>query len=249
MIWRFVTIAVAAAIFSGAGVWSLPARAQTPMIMYWDTGVAGPGGYKAVSTTNPLPVTPVAGGTPFNVNLTQIGGVTVLAGAGATGAGSQRETVAQDTTTIAGAAPGTAGTPSPNVVSVQGESGMTPVQTTVAPSSLAAAGITPVVSTSLEASHVLDAAPGNLYSVNATNLTGGISGNMQVFNATSAPADGAVTPLFCVPFDSLGKAQAFFAPGPPAVFSAGITVVASSATSCFTKTTGVITAMFVGMSK
>jgi hypothetical protein len=62
------------------------------------------------------------GGTITNqsVNLAQVNGVTTLTGAGATGTGSQRETVAQDTTTIAGSAPGTAGTASANVVSVQG---------------------------------------------------------------------------------------------------------------------------------
>jgi hypothetical protein len=119
----------------------------------------------------------------------------------------------------------------------------------ITPSSAAAAGIAPVVSASLEASHVIDAAPGNLYSISATNLTGGVSGNLLVFDATSAPGDGAVTPKVCVPFDSLGKAQASFLPGPPLVFATGITAVASSAVSCFTKTTGVITAFFLGMPK
>ena len=40
-----------------------------------------------------------------------INGVALLAGAGATGTGSPRATVAQDATTVAGSAPGTAGTP------------------------------------------------------------------------------------------------------------------------------------------
>lgn len=64
------------------------------------------------------------GGT-VSENLAQVNGVTVLTGAGATGTGSQRITVAQDTTTIAGSAPGTAGTPSANVVTVQGVTGGT----------------------------------------------------------------------------------------------------------------------------
>jgi hypothetical protein len=55
-----------------------------------------------------------------SVNVAQINGVTVLAGAGTVGTGSQRVAVGQDTTTIAGSAPGTAGSPSSNVVSVQG---------------------------------------------------------------------------------------------------------------------------------
>lgn len=63
------------------------------------------------------------GGTPAgtqDVNLTQVAGVAVRVGAGATGTGSERVTVAQDITTIAGSAPGTAGTASANVLSVQG---------------------------------------------------------------------------------------------------------------------------------
>jgi hypothetical protein len=119
----------------------------------------------------------------------------------------------------------------------------------IAPTATAAAGITPVVSASLEASHVLDASPGNLYSVYASNLTGGTTGILQVFNATSAPVDGAVTPIVCVPFDASGKAQAVYAPGPPAVFATGITAVISSATSCFTKTTGVLTGFISGLVK
>jgi len=41
-----------------------------------------------------------------SVNTAQVNGVTTLTGAGATGTGSQRNTVAQDQTTIAGATPG-----------------------------------------------------------------------------------------------------------------------------------------------
>jgi hypothetical protein len=59
------------------------------------------------------------GGSGGNVNLTGINGVTPLVGAGATGTGSPRTTQAQDTTTIAGSAPGTAGTPSAQVLTVQ----------------------------------------------------------------------------------------------------------------------------------
>lgn len=105
---------------------------------------------------------------------------------------------------------------------------------------------TPVVSTSLEASHVLKNAPGLLYSVYASNLTGGTSGNLQVFNATSAPVDGAVTPVICVPFSG-GAAQAVYGGVPAATFSTGITAVISSAASCFTKTTGTLTGFISGV--
>lgn len=84
-----------------------------------------------------------------------------------------------------------------------------------------------VRSASSESSHVLKAGPGNLYSVNATGATG----YLMVFDATSAPADGAVTPVICVPAGS----SVSYLPGPPAYFSTGIVAVLSS-TGCFTKT-------------
>ena len=72
----------------------------------------------------------VAGAVSSSVmqaNTKQVNGATTLTGAGATGTGSQRVTAAQDTTTIAGSAPGTAGSASANVVTVQGVSSMTPI--------------------------------------------------------------------------------------------------------------------------
>src|SRR5208282_4945061 len=55
-----------------------------------------------------------------SVNTAQVNGVTTLTGTGAVGTGAQRVAVGTDTATIAGSAPGTAGTPSANVVTVQG---------------------------------------------------------------------------------------------------------------------------------
>lgn len=80
------------------------------------------------SNTNKILVTPDALPANQSVNVAQVNGVTTLTGAGATGTGSQRETVAQDTSTIAGSAPGTAGTASANVLTIQGVTSMTPVQ-------------------------------------------------------------------------------------------------------------------------
>jgi hypothetical protein len=106
--------------------------------------------------------------------------------------------------------------------------------------------LTPVVSGALEASHVLKASAGTLYSVYASNLTGGTAGFLEVFAAASAPADGAVTPELCVPFSG-GLASASYSGIPPAAFAAGITAVVSSSTTCFTKTTGVLTAFISGI--
>lgn len=77
-----------------------------------------------------------------SVNTAQVNGVTALTGAGATGTGSQRETVAQDTTTIAGSAPGTAGTASTQVITVQGAASMTPLLAN--PGTIATWGLAPI---------------------------------------------------------------------------------------------------------
>jgi hypothetical protein len=235
---------VAAAILGGGvTVWSLAAYAQgapTPFSIFWNATGTPP--YVPVSTSNPLPVTPVSGGTDQNVNIDKVANNAVLTGAGATGNGSMRTTTAQDTTTIAGAAPGTAGTPSANVVSVQGEPNMTPVQTTTAPSSLAAAGIAPVVSASAEGTHVLKGTPGNLYDLYVT--TGTTPGYVMTFNATSAPGDGAVTPIDCIQAPASQTTALFTLASPPEVFSTGISV-AFSTTGCFTKTVSA-TAFFHG---
>jgi hypothetical protein len=73
----------------------------------------------------------LAGGVTSSVyqhNLKQVNGTTVLVNTGAVGTGAQRVAVGTDTATIAGSAPGTAGTASANVVTVQGVASMTPVQ-------------------------------------------------------------------------------------------------------------------------
>ncbi len=123
--------------------------------------------------------------------------------------------------------------------------GTSPWITSTAPSSSATIGITPIVSASGESSHVLKAGAGNAYSIYATNLTA-TAGFLLILNSTTAPGDGAVTPLACAPLAPNGVAALNYAPGPPGVFSIGITAVVTSATTCFTKTTGVITAFISG---
>lgn len=116
----------------------------------------------------------------------------------------------------------------------------------VQPTSSATIGIRPVVSAAGEATHVIKAAPGNLYSVYATNHTA-TAGFLIVLNAVSAPGDGAVTGVLdCVPLPASGVASINYAPGPPKVYSVGIVAVVSSGANCFTKTTGTITAFISG---
>jgi hypothetical protein len=108
-----------------------------------------------------------------------------------------------------------------------------------------AGAVTPVVSSATEATHVLKASAGNLFSVYATNSTS-TGGFLVVINATSAPADGAITPLDCAFLPANGTAAISYNPGPPVAYSTGITAVLTSAATCFTKTTGTITGFIHG---
>lgn len=110
----------------------------------------------------------------------------------------------------------------------------------------ASVAITPVVTAAAANNLVLKASAGNLYSAYATNVTA-TAGFLLVINATTAPADGAVTPLECVPLPASGNASISYSPGPAARFSTGIVAVVSSGANCFTKTTGVVTAFIKGM--
>lgn len=95
--------------------------------------------------------------------------------------------------------------------------------------------IPPVVSASAEANHVIkascDAVAGcRLIDFQVTSTVGGY---VLVFDATAAPADGAVTPVMCwqMSAGSLGVQLA----ANPMKFSNGI-VLSFSTTGCFTKT-------------
>lgn len=111
----------------------------------------------------------------------------------------------------------------------------------IAPTAAAAAGIAPVVSTAVEANHVLKAGAGNLYGFQVTS--GGTSGFVMVYNSVSAPADGAVTPAKCFELPANSTIGVDFAPI-PMVLTTGITIGFSS-TGCFTKTASA-TAFFSG---
>lgn len=77
-------------------------------------------GTAGTASANVVTVQGIASGTVVPTNTAQVNGVTTLAGTGAVGTGSQRVAVGTDTATIAGSAPGTAGSASTNVVTVQG---------------------------------------------------------------------------------------------------------------------------------
>lgn len=109
------------------------------------------------------------------------------------------------------------------------------------PVSLALAA--PVSSTATEGTHVLKGSAGNLFSLTVT--IGAVSGWAMVFDATTAPADGSVTPKYCryIKSDGTGGATSLGWVDPLS-FTTGISVAFSS-TGCFTKTAS-STAFFTG---
>lgn len=91
---------------------------------------------------------------------------------------------------------------------------------------------TPVNSTATEANHVLKASAGTLFGL---SVTSSVAGYVLIYNAASAPSDGAVTPVACYYLSSSpGTLGIAFTPF-PLTMSAGITAVFST-TGCFTQT-------------
>lgn len=103
------------------------------------------------------------------------------------------------------------------------------------------ASTNPVNSASGEASHVMKASAGVLYGFSVT--TGATAGYVLVYNLTSAPSNGAVTPVACYAVPATSTIGVAFTPL-PLNMTTGITLVFSS-TGCFTQTTSA-TAFFMG---
>lgn len=101
-------------------------------------------------------------------------------------------------------------------------------------------GVTPSATAALASSFVAKASAGLLYGWSVTS--GASAGFVLIFNSTSAPVDGAVTPIDCIaiPANATSGRQL----SPPEAYSTGITLVFST-TGCFTKTASA-TAYFRG---
>lgn len=95
---------------------------------------------------------------------------------------------------------------------------------------------TPIVTTTLEGSHILKAAPGCLISAYVYNA--GAAAFFMVFNSTTLPANGAVAPRECVPVAAASYQYISFAPQPPEFYSIGITSAISTGANCLTLTVG-----------
>lgn len=111
---------------------------------------------------------------------------------------------------------------------------------TLVPAATASAGVAGTATTAAASNLVGKASAGNLYSYSIT--TGATAGYLMIFNATSAPVDGAVTPARCLPVAANTGLAVQFAT--PIYFSTGVTFVFST-TGCFTKTASA-TAFIVG---
>lgn len=108
------------------------------------------------------------------------------------------------------------------------------------PSSSPTVGIAPGVAGSAVSSLVLKASGGNLYNIYVT--AGATAGWLMVFNATALPANGATTAgnaagnmQDCIAVPANTTQSITYNPGPPEVFSTGITAAFSS-TACGTLT-------------
>lgn len=97
---------------------------------------------------------------------------------------------------------------------------------------------TVATSTAAEATKVFATSAKTLAAIFVT--TGAVSGYLMVFDATSAPADGAVTPKLCIAAAANNTVGFTY----PTAFTTGISV-AFSTTGCFTKTVSA-TATFTG---
>ena len=114
-----------------------------------------------------------------------------------------------------------------------------PVSGTIQPSAASSSGLTPSSTVALASSQIVKASAGNLYSfeVSADSTLSGSPWWIMIFNATTLPADGAVTPTKCYAMSS-GQTSAAYAWMIPVQFSTGI-VIGVSTTGCFTKTASV----------
>lgn len=98
-----------------------------------------------------------------------------------------------------------------------------------------ASSITPATSTALAANQVVKASAGNLtgFEVSADATLSAAAWWVMIFDAASAPVDGAVTPKKCyaLPSGTTSYAASFTA---PIAFTTGITISVSTS-GCFTK--------------
>lgn len=100
------------------------------------------------------------------------------------------------------------------------------------------AGITPMPSTTPEASHIFSTAACKVYRVTAVNLTS-VPGWFCLIDRTTVPSDGAITPFATARIDPYSTVEIAYGL-PPAQTTSGLVAVLSEASDCFTQATTVI---------
>lgn len=203
----------------------LPTVAQAQSSVFICLGPPGIGACTPVSSTNPLPTVGTASGTPENVNLTQILGAApsltnplwVFPATGATFPIS-----------------GTVTTTLPTTPTIAAGNGVVPSS-----SSETGAGATTTASSVLASNLVIKGSAGNLYSfeVSADTTLSAAAWWIMIFNATTLPANGTVTPAKCyaIPSGATSYSGGF---NIPVNFPTGITIGVST-TGCFSLTASV----------
>lgn len=202
------------------------------------SGQSGPLAQGAVTTSAPSYTT--AQTSPLS--LTTSGGLRVD-GSGSTQPVSGSVTVVQptgtnlhavlDTTSTTAVTQATASNLNATVVGT----GTFAVQASISPSSASTAGVAPVQSSSVETGHVIKASGGNLYdfNVSADATLSAVTWAALIFNSTTVPAAGAVTPVRCyiVPAGTTSISGSFQT---PMYLGTGISIAVSTGATCFTKT-------------
>ncbi len=175
-------------------------------------------------------------GTEEPLSQTLKGGLRVTPVVGSTGV-----EVPVATSTLQSSVQSAAGTPNATALTVQGNASGVPVPVSVAASPASTTGLASVVSSAAENGHVLKASAGNLYGLDVSS--GASAGYVLIFNSTTIPSNGAVTPIKAYPIAANSAIGLSWSPV-PLYFSTGISV-AFSTTGPFTLTLSA-TAFFSG---
>lgn len=197
--------------------------------------------------------------TAATVNLTQVGGNTLVTGNGVTGTGSPRVTIASDQTafsvnlgTIGGAATaakqpalGTAGTASSDVITVQGVASMTPIQTRSAGAATPVRIVSAGASTNL--TEIADSGGCRIVSI-----AGAVARTSAVYLKLYNAADGSVTvgttmPYITLPLPAGGTNPTSFQFDVNQVFASGACSLAMTTAVADNSTAALTAADVVGM--
>ena len=201
-----------------------PVSIATAPVLVAGSAVIGKVG---IDQTTPGTTNLVALAANQSVNVAQVNGVTPLMGAGNTGTGSPRVTIASDQVAIPVSQSGTWTVQPGNTANTTAwlVTEVPPSGSTNANSSLA--------STALEASHVIKASAGRLFQLTGIN-TKSSAQYIQVFNSASVPADSTAPVLLAYVPAGGNFSWDFGAAG--RYFSTGISV--SNSSTAATKTIG-----------